>query len=170
MDIQQFLNSVASLGWQGTSLWFVLLGQIILWVGLLRLHFRINRESPNWEECVGKIRSAFLRKINGEEEIAELKIHRYAPSVDRLIELNFREQSLELSSRYLLLKWKIKECIRPYWITWATWSLDLASSFGLFTVFKKISLLKKLHAHRLTQDSCGSGLELPWLKPGDWSD
>ena len=66
MDIQQFLNSVASLGWQGTSLWFVLLGQIILWVGLLRLHLRINRENPNWEECVGKIRSAFLRKINGE--------------------------------------------------------------------------------------------------------
>ena len=131
MDIQQFLNSVASLGWQGTSLWFVLLGQIILWVGLLRLHFRINRESPNWEECVGKIRSAFLRKINGEEEIEELKIHRYAPSVDRLIELNFREQSLEISSRYLLLKWKIKECIRPYWITWGY----LVIGFGVVVWF-----------------------------------
>ena len=91
MDLTRFLELVRSHGWQGLSLWGVLLYQALLWVGLVRLHLALRREEAPWEECVGKIRSAFLRKLNGEQEINELKVHRYAPLVDQLVALNFAE-------------------------------------------------------------------------------
>lgn len=118
MDLGKFLELVRGYGWQGTALWAVLLAQALLWVGLFRLHLSLRREEAPWEECVGKIRSALLRKLNGAEEVAELKVHRYAPSVDRLIALHFAEEKSDLMTRFLLFRWKVKECLRPHWIRW----------------------------------------------------
>jgi hypothetical protein len=118
MDLARFLELVRSHGWQGMALWGVLIAQALLWVLLVRLHLSIQKEEAPWEECVGKIRSAFLRKVNGEDEIAELKVHRYAPAVDKLVALHFTEAKSDLMTRFLLLRWKTKECLRPYWIRW----------------------------------------------------
>ena len=118
MDLARFFDLVRAAGWQGWALWGVLLAQALLWVGLFRLHLSLHREDAPWEECVGKIRSAFLRKLNGEEEIAELKVHHYTPSVDKLIALHFAEAKSELTTRFLLFRWKIKECLRPHWVRW----------------------------------------------------
>ena len=65
MDLTRFLDLVRTQGWQGWSLWAVLLAQALLWVGLVRLHLSLHREEAPWEECIGKIRSSFLRKLNG---------------------------------------------------------------------------------------------------------
>jgi len=118
MDLTRFWELVRSHGWRGMALWGVLAAQAILWVGLVRLHLAIRREQAPWEECVGKIRSAFLRKLNGEEEIAELKVHRYSPQVDALIALHFVEERSDLMTRFLLLRWKAKEGLRPFWVRW----------------------------------------------------
>jgi len=118
MDLARFLDLVRGHGWQGMALWGVLIAQALLWVLLVRLHLSIQKEEAPWEECVGKIRSAFLRKLNGEDEIAELKVHRYAPAVDKLVALHFAEAKSDLMTRFLLLRWKTKECLRPYWIRW----------------------------------------------------
>ena len=114
MDIARFLELARSHGWQGLSLWGVLVYQALLWVGLVRLHLALQREEAPWEECVGKIRSAFLRQLNGEEELGELKVHHYAPLVDQLVALNFAEGKSTLMERWLLLRWKTKEGLRPY--------------------------------------------------------
>jgi hypothetical protein len=131
MDLSRFLELARNHGWQGLSLWGVLLWQALLWVGLVRLHLALHREEAPWEECVGKIRSAFLRKVNGEEEIAELKVHSYAPLVDLLIALNFTEAKTPVMERWLLLKWKTQECLRPYWIRWG----HLLIAFGVVVWF-----------------------------------
>ncbi len=131
MDLARFFELVRSHGWRGMALWGVLAAQAILWVGLVRLHLAIHREQAPWEECVGKIRSAFLRKVNGQEEVAELKVHRYAPLVDKLIALHFVEEKSDLPSRYLLLRWKIKEGLRPFWVRWG----HLLIGFGVVVWF-----------------------------------
>lgn len=113
-----FSNIFGSTTFQDVALLMVIIGQALLWLTLIRLHIQISKENPSWEEAVGKIRSAFLRNINGEEEREELKVHRYAPIVDRLVQLNFEELSQELMTRYLLLRWKLKERIRPFWVSW----------------------------------------------------
>jgi hypothetical protein len=118
MDLTRFLDLVRTQGWQGMSLWLVLLAQALLWVGLVRLHLSLQREEAPWEECVGKIRSAFLRKVNGEEEIQELKVHRYGPLVDQLVALHFAEERSDRFDRWLLMRWKVKEGLRPYWVRW----------------------------------------------------
>jgi hypothetical protein len=116
MDLTRFLDFARSHGWRGMALWGVLVAQALLWVGLARLHLALQREEAPWEECIGKIRSAFLRKVNGEEELAELKVHHYAPLVDGLVALHFREARSELMVRWLLFKWLAKEGLRPYLI------------------------------------------------------
>jgi hypothetical protein len=116
MDLTRFLELARHHGWQGMALWVVLLAQALLWVGLVRLHLALHREEAPWEECVGKIRSAFLRKVNGEEELTELKVHHYAPIVDALVALHFREARSEMTARWLLFRWKAKEGLRPYLI------------------------------------------------------
>ncbi|MBI4913862.1 MAG: hypothetical protein HY823_14100 [Acidobacteria bacterium] len=131
MDLIGFWNLVRGHGWQGAALWGVLLAQAVLWVGLVRLHLALRREQAPWEECVGKIRSAFLRKLNGEEEVAELKVHRYAPLVDKLIALHFAEEKSDLAARFLLFRWKTKEGLRPFWIRWG----HLVIAFGVVVWF-----------------------------------
>jgi len=131
MDLARFFQLVRSSGWRGIALWGVLAAQAILWVGLVRLHLAIRREEAPWEECFGKIRSAFLRKINGEDEIAELKVHRYAPMVDKLIALHFVEEKSDLMTRFMLLRWKIKEELRPFWVRWG----HLVIGFGVVVWF-----------------------------------
>lgn len=131
MDLTRFLDLVRSAGWQGMALWLVLAAQAVMWVLLVRLHFALRREDAPWEECVGKIRSAYLRKLNGEEEIAELKVHHYAPLVDKVIALHFQEQKSEAFARWLLTRWKIKEGLRPYWIRWG----HLLIGFGVVVWF-----------------------------------
>ncbi|MCE1229476.1 MAG: hypothetical protein LWX11_08335 [Firmicutes bacterium] len=131
MDIQRFLELARTHGWQGIALWGVLLAQALLWVGLVRLHWALRREDAPWEECVGKIRSAFLRKVNGQEEINELKVHRYAPLVDKLVALHFAEEKSDRFDRWLLLRWKIREGLRPYWIRWG----HLLIAFGVAVWF-----------------------------------
>ncbi len=131
MDLTRFLEVARSSGWQGMALWGVLIAQALLWVGLFRLHMAIRREEAPWEECVGKIRSAFLRKVNGQEEIGELKVHRYAPLVDKLLALHFVEEKADRFDRWLLLRWKIKEGLRPYWIRWG----HLLIAFGIVVWF-----------------------------------
>lgn len=131
MDLQRFLELVRTDGWQGMALWGVLLAQAILWVGLVRLHLALRREEAPWEECVGKIRSAFLRKVNGAEETDELKVHRYAPLVDRLVALHFAEEKADRFDRWLLMRWKVKEGLRPYWVRWG----HLLIAFGVVVWF-----------------------------------
>jgi hypothetical protein len=131
MDLSRFLELVRTQGWQGTALWGVLIAQALLWVGLVRLHLSLRREEAPWEECVGKIRSAFLRKLNGEDEIAELKVHHYSLAVDKLVALHFAETKSDLMTRFLLFRWKTKECLRPYWIRWG----HLLIAFGVVVWF-----------------------------------
>ena len=131
MDFSRFLELVHTQGWQGWALWLVLLAQALLWVGLVRLHLALRREEAPWEECVGKIRSAFLRKLDGADELQELRIHRYAPLVDRLIALHFAEEKSDRFDRWLLLRWKAKEGLRPYWIRWG----HLLIGFGVVVWF-----------------------------------
>lgn len=131
MDLTRFLDLVRSHGWQGMALWGVLLAQALLWVGLLRLFLAVRREEAPWEECVGKIRSALLRRVNGQDEQDELKVHRYAPTVDRLVALHFAEEKADRFDRWLLLRWKAKESLRPYWIRWG----HLLIGFGIIVWF-----------------------------------
>jgi len=113
------------------ALWGVLLAQAILWVGLLRFHLALKREDAPWEECVGKIRSALLRKVGGQEEREELKVHRYAPLVDQLVALHFAEEGSDRFDRWLLLRWKTKEGLRGYWVRWG----HLLIGFGVVVWF-----------------------------------
>ena len=131
MDLLRFLELASRHGWRGMALWGVLAAQALLWVGLVRLHLAIRREEAPWEECVGKIRSAFLRKVNGAEEIQELKIHHYAPLVDALVALHFAEAGSEVLARWLLMRWKMKEGLRPYWVRWG----HLLIAFGIVLWF-----------------------------------
>lgn len=127
LDLSRFLDLVRNYGWQGMAVWGVLLAQAILWVGVLRLQLALMRENAPWDECIGKIRSAQLRKAGGAEELEVLKGHSYAPIVDRLIELHLEDTKGELFVRWLLLRWKIKDGLRPYWIRWG----HLVIGFGV---------------------------------------
>jgi hypothetical protein len=127
LDLSRFLDLVRNNGWQGMAVWGVLLAQAVLWVGILRLQFALMRENAPWDECIGKIRSAQLRKMGGAEELEALKGHSYAPIVDRLIALHFEDAKGELFVRWLLLRWKIKDGLRPYWIRWG----HLVIGFGV---------------------------------------
>ena len=131
VDLARFWELVRGHGWRGMAMWGVLAAQAILWVGLVRLHFAIRREQAPWEECLGKIRSAFLRKLNGAEELAELKVHRYSPLADALIALAFDEERNDLMTRFLLLRWKAKEGLRPFWVRWG----HLLIGFGVVVWF-----------------------------------
>jgi len=131
MDLARFLEMAQTLGWRGMALWGVLIAQALLWVGLVYLHLGIRREEAPWDECVGKVRSAMLRAADGGEELAELRIHRYAPLVDRLIAVHFADQEGDLFARWLLTRWKIKEGLRPFWIRWG----HLLIAFGIVVWF-----------------------------------
>ncbi|MDR1840434.1 MAG: hypothetical protein LBQ86_00705 [Holophagales bacterium] len=131
MDLSRFLDLVRNYGWQGMALWGALLAQAILWVGLLRLHLAVKREDAPWDECVGKIRSACLRKTGGETETEILKGHSYAPLADKLIALHFEDARGDIFVRWLLLRWKIIEGLRPYWIRWG----HLLIGFGVVVWF-----------------------------------
>ena len=109
MDLPRFLELASTHGWRGMALWGVLLGQALLWIGLVRLYLAIRREQAPWEECVGKIRSALLRRVDGPEELEELKLHRYAPLVDALIALHFAEAGSEVFIRWILMRWKMRD-------------------------------------------------------------
>jgi hypothetical protein len=158
MDLSRFLELARTHGWQGLSLWGVLLAQALLWVGLVRLHLALQREEAPWEECVGKIRSAFLRRINGEDELGELKVHHYAPLVDQLVALNFVEAKSPLMERWLLLRWKTKEGLRPYWIRWG----HLLIAFGV-VVWYLYGLRLDLGLDPLKRTPCDPRLLWVWL-------
>ncbi|HET8900795.1 MAG TPA: hypothetical protein VFM84_02555 [Holophagaceae bacterium] len=158
MDLSRFLDLVRSAGWQGMALWLVLAAQAVMWVLLVRLHFALRREDAPWEECVGKIRSAYLRKLNGEEEIAELKVHHYAPLVDKVLALHFQEQKSEAFARWLLTRWKIKEGLRPYWIRWG----HLLIGFGVVVWFL-YGLEIDLGSSVLKRTPCDPRLLWVWL-------
>jgi hypothetical protein len=131
LDLSRFLDLVRNYGWQGMAVWGVLLAQAILWVGILRLQFALIRENVPWGECIGKIRSAQLRRAGGEEELEALKEQSYAPIVDRLVALHLEDTKGELFVRWLLLRWKIKDGLRPYWIRWG----HLVIGFGVVLWF-----------------------------------
>ena len=158
MDIARFLELARSHGWQGLSLWGVLVYQALLWVGLARLHLSLQREEAPWEECVGKIRSAFLRHLNGEEELGELKVHHYAPLVDQLVALAFAEGKSTLMERWLLLRWKTKEGLRPYWIRWG----HLLIAFGVVVWFVN-GLRVDIGLEPLKRTPCDPRLLWVWL-------
>ena len=158
MDLLRFLDFASSHGWRGMALWGVLLAQGLLWVGLARLHLAIRREEAPWEECIGKIRSAFLRQVNGQEELDELKIHHYAPLVDALVALNFSEVGSDLFTRWLLMRWKLKESLRPYWIRWG----HLLIGFGVVMWFL-YGLRLDLGLEPLMRTPCDPRLLWVWL-------
>lgn len=158
MDLLRFLELARTHGWQGAALWGVLLAQALLWVGLVRLHLALHREGAPWEECIGKIRSAFLRKVNGLEEITELKVHRYAPLVDKLLALHFAEDKSDRFDRWLLLRWKIREGLRPYWIRWG----HLLIAFGVIVWFL-YGLRIDLGLDPLKRTPCDPRLLWVWL-------
>jgi hypothetical protein len=140
------------------ALWGVLLAQALLWVGLARLHLIIHREQAPWDECVGKIHSAFLRKVGGQEEIDELKIHQYAPLVDALIALHFAEAKSEIFARWLLMRWKVREGLRPYWVRWGR----LLIGFGAVLWFL-YGLRLDLGLEPLMRTPCDPSLLWVWL-------
>ncbi|MCL1894583.1 MAG: hypothetical protein FWG02_10215 [Holophagaceae bacterium] len=131
MDLSRFFDLVGNYGWQGMAVWGVILAHAILWVGILRLQLSLIRENAPWNECVGKIRSAHLRHIGGSGEMETLKGQNYAPLVDRLIHLHLEDHEGDIFVRWFLLKWKIKEGLRPYWIRWG----HLVIGFGVVQWF-----------------------------------
>jgi len=118
MDLSRFFDLVRNYGWQGVALLAVLLAQALLWVMLLRLSLAIKRENAPWDECVGKIRSAQLRRTGGAAEAEMLKGRGYAPIVDSMIALHLGDAKGEAFVLWLLLRSKIQEGLRPYWIRW----------------------------------------------------
>lgn len=158
MDLTRFLEAAHSFGWRGMALWGVLLAQALLWVGLVRLHWTIHREEAPWEECIGKIRSALLRAVNGAEEQSELRVHRYAPLVDRMVAVHFAEQGGEIFTRWLLLRWKIKEGLRPHWIRWG----HLLIAFGIVVWFLH-GLRMDIGFEPLRRTPCDPRLLWVWL-------
>lgn len=158
MDLLRFLELARTQGWRGMALWGVLFAQALLWVGILRLWLALRREEAPWDECVGKIRSAHLRKVNGAEEIEELKVHRYAPLVDALVGLHFSEAKSDLMTRWLLLRWKAKEGLRPYWIRWG----HLLVAFGVVVWFL-YGLRLDLGMEPLKRTPCDPRLLWVWL-------
>jgi hypothetical protein len=158
MDLTRFLEMARTHGWQCMALWGVLLAQALLWVELARLHWALHREEAPWEECVGKIRSAFLRAVNGQDETEELKVHHYSPVVDQLVALHFAEVKSDAFTRWLLMRWKVKESLRPYWMRWG----HLLVAFGgvvwfLFGVKLDIGL------EPLMRTPCDPRLLFVWL-------
>ena len=127
MDLTRFFDLLSEYSWQGIAVLGVLLAQAAIWVGLLRLHLAIAREGAPWDECVGKIRSAQTRARGGERELASLRARGYAPLVDRLISLHLDGPDIEMFERWLVLRWKIKEGLRPFWIRWG----HLLIGFGI---------------------------------------
>lgn len=158
MDLLRFLELANSHGWRGMALWGVLLAQALLWVGLARLHLAIHREESPWAECVGKIRSAFLRQENGLEEVDELKIHHYAPLVDALIALHFAEAKSEVFTRWMLMRWKLKAGLQPYWVRWG----HLLIGFGAVMWFL-YGLRLDLGLEPLMRTPCDPRLLWVWL-------
>lgn len=92
--------------------------QALIWAGLVHLHIDLKREDIYWEECIGKIRSACMRKIGSEEELDALKGRHYAPIVDRLITINFADVNGSIMERYLLLRCSIQNALCLYLIRW----------------------------------------------------
>ncbi len=158
MDLARFFELTLGSGWQGLALWGVLLAQALLWVGLVRFHWALHREEAPWDECVGKIRSALLREVNGKEEQDELRIHPYAPAVDRLVALHFSELKSDRFDRWLLMRWKIKECVAPYWIRWG----HLLIAFGVVVWFL-YGLRIDLGPEPLKRTPCDPRLLWVWL-------
>lgn len=158
MDFTRFLQASQALGWRGMALWGVLLAQALLWVGLVRLHWAIHREEAPWEECIGKVRSALLRSVNAAEELAELQIHRYAPIVDRMVALHLSEQGSDLFTRWLLLRWRIKDGLRPHWIRWG----HLIIGFGIVVWFLQ-GLRMDIGFEPLRRTPCDPRLLWVWL-------
>lgn len=156
--MSRFLQLVQSNGWQGMALWGVLLLQALLWAGLVRFHLELRREEASWEECVGKIRSAFLRQINAQEEIEALRTHRYSPLVDRLVALHFAESASDRFDRWLLMNWKIKEGLGPYWIRLG----HLLIGFGV-VVWLLYGLRLDLGLEKLVRTPCDPRLLWVWL-------
>ncbi len=158
MDLHRFLEIARTHGWQGIALWGVLAAQALLWVGLLRLHTSLRREDCPWDECVGKIRSALLRRVNGESELEELRIHQYAPLADQLIRLSFTEVRSDLMTRWLLMRWKAKQGIRPYWVRWG----HLIIAFGVVVWFL-YGLRLDMGVEPLKRTPCDPRLLWVWL-------
>jgi len=117
----------------------ILAYQIIIWVGLIWLHVDLRREDIYWEECVGKIRSAFIRKVGSKEELDALKACHYAPIVDRLVAINFAAIDASLVERHLLLRYNAQDGLYFYLIRW----LRLLSAFLIAVLFFCSSVLKK---------------------------
>lgn len=158
MELERFLDLVRSQGWRGMSLWGVLAAQALLWVSLLRLFLAIRREEAPWDECSGKIRSALLRQTHAAEEADDLRTRRYAPILDSLVALHFQEATSDRFDRFLLLGWKVKEGLRPYWIRWG----HLLVAFGV-TVWFLDGLRQDLGPGSLLRTPCDPRLLWVWL-------
>jgi len=158
MDLSRFFDLVRNYGWQGMALWGVLLAQAILWVCILRLHFSIRREDAAWDECMGKIRSASLRHVGGAAEMEALKEQRYAPLADKLIAIHTECAASDILVRWLLLRWKIKDGLRPYWIQWG----HMLIGFGIVVWFL-YGLLTDIGIEPLKRTPCDPRLQWIWL-------
>jgi hypothetical protein len=174
MDLSRFLDLVRNYGWQGAALLGVLLAQAALWVELFRLHLTIKRENAPWDECVGKIRSAQLRRMGGAEETETLKGHSFAPIADGMIALHLAKGTQrgrggeaetskgsggnEIFVRWLLLRSKIQEGLRPYWIRWG----HQVIGFGVL-VWLLYGLQIDIGAENLSRTPCDPRLLWVWL-------
>ena len=170
MDLLRFLELAHSHGWRGMALWGVLLAQALLWIGLARLHLAIHREQVPWEECVGKIRSAFLRKANGQEEMEELKIHHYAPLVDALVALHFKEARSEVFIRWILMR--VEDEGRPASLLGPLGTPAHRLRRGRLVPPRPAPGPRVGTPHEgppATLASCGSGWATPWCSPGGWN-
>jgi hypothetical protein len=158
MDLTRFLHLVSNYGWQGAALLGVLLAQAILWVMLLRLGLSIRRENAPWDECIGKIRSAQLRRVGGAAELDALKGHSFAPIVDRMVALHLGGAGGETFVLWLLLRSKIQEGLRPYWIRWG----HQVIGFGVL-VWLLYGLQLDMGADNLSRTPCDPRLLWVWL-------
>jgi hypothetical protein len=158
MDLLRFFDLVRNYGWQGAALLGVLLAQAILWVMLLRLGMAIRRENAPWDECVGKIRSAQLRRMGGAAEAETLKGHSFAPIVDRMVTLHLGDTKSDTFVLWLLLRSKIQEGLRPYWIRWGHQIIG----FGVL-VWLLYGLQSDIGAENLSRTPCDPRLLWVWL-------
>jgi len=158
MDLPRFFDLVRNYGWQGAALLGGLLAQALLWVMLLRLSLAIKRENAPWDECVGKIRSAQLRRMGGEAETDTLKGHSFAPIVDRMVATHFGDSNGETFVRWLLLRSKIQEGLRPYWIRWG----HQVIGFGVL-VWLLYGLQIDIGTANLSRTPCDPRLLWVWL-------
>lgn len=145
MHLDKLLTFMCVNKWQYLSTCSMVVCQILLWTGLVYLHVILQREEAPWKECVGKIRSAYLRKVNGEEELSELRVHNYSPLVNKLIALNFAQYNKSITERSLLLCSKTRKELFFYLIYWCYLMIGFFIAIWLmldFTIYADLESLR----------------------------